>query len=68
MARTAQEQLDAVDAAIAKIEGGAQSYSIDNRSFTKGDLATLYAERKRLLGLAAAESRGGARVRLGRPL
>lgn len=68
MARTAQEQLDAIDAAIAKIEGGAQSYSIDNITYTRADLAALYAERKRLQGQITATSRGGARVRLGRPI
>lgn len=68
MARTTQEQLDAVDLAIAAIEGGAQSYSIDNRSFTRADLAALYAERRRLTALLAGSTAGGMRTRLARPL
>lgn len=49
MARTAQEQLDAVDAAITKIEEGAQNVSVGNgKAYTYADLPALYAERRRL--------------------
>lgn len=65
---TYAEQLARLDAAIAKIEEEAQEYSINGgvggRSLRRGDLATMYAERARLEGLAAREARGGGiRVR-----
>lgn len=64
MARTYQQQLDDLDVAIAAIESGqVAEYEIaaggDKRRFSKLDLATLYAERRRLEGLAAKEARGG---------
>ena len=63
--KTYTEQLESVQAAIAAIEGGAQSYSIAGRSMTKADLAALYMREERLLPLALRESSGrnGARVR-----
>jgi hypothetical protein len=48
MSRTVQQQLDAVDAAIAAIECGAQEYKIGWRSVRKPDLPALYAERRQL--------------------
>lgn len=41
-------RLASVNAAITAIEGGAQSYSIGGRTLARGNLATLYAERKSL--------------------
>lgn len=58
MARTVQEQLDAVDAAIQEIEEGAQSVTPGNgKSYTHADLSTLYAERLRLQGALIRSNR-----------
>lgn len=46
-------QLERVQAAIAAIEEGAQSYSIAGRSLTKADLGRLY-DREKYLRVAAA--------------
>lgn len=63
-----QTQLERVQAAIAAIEGGAQSYSIAGRAMTRGDLKTLYEREERLRALAIRETRGGGmRVRSGTP-
>lgn len=68
MARTIQEQLDDVDAAIAKIENGAQEYRMsDGRGMSRGDLGSLYAERQRLEKKLSRSVRGGISVRLGAP-
>lgn len=61
-------QLVSINLAIAAIEGGAQSYSIAGRSLSRGDLSTLYAERKRLEALVDRTDRGGVRVRLVTPV
>ena len=63
--KTYTEQLESVQAAIEKIESGAQSYSQKDRSQSKADLATLYEREERLIPLANKESSGrtGARVR-----
>jgi hypothetical protein len=63
--KTYTEQLESVQAAIAVIEGGAQSYTIGNRTFYRGDLGVLYKREERLQPLAARETGGnaGARVR-----
>lgn len=64
-----QTQLESVQAAIAAIEGGAQSYSIAGRSLTRGDLATLYKREQWLRAQVARAGRGGGiRVRLGTPV
>lgn len=61
-------QLERVQAAIAAIEGGAQSYSIGSRSLTRANLSELYEREERLLGKVARETRGGGiRVRLATP-
>ncbi len=52
-------QLERVQAAIAAIESGAQSYRIGNRSLTKGDLATLYKRENALNQAIAEEDSGG---------
>jgi hypothetical protein len=74
MARTYEQQLDAVDAAIAIIEaGGVADYEIaaggDRQKFSKLNIAELYAERRRLTPLAARETAGvkGGRVRVAAP-
>jgi hypothetical protein len=60
MARTLQQQLDAVDAAIEALEtGGHSSYSISGRSVTKLELGALYVERQRLQRLVDREAAGG---------
>lgn len=64
-----QTQLESVQAAIAAIEGGAQSYQIRDRALTRGDLATLYAREKWLRAQVTRQSQGGGiRVRLGTPV
>jgi len=68
MAKTYADQLTQVEAAIEAIEQRGQSYTISGRSLSRGDLKTLYAERKRLTTLAAREARGGVRVRYGVPV
>ncbi len=50
-----------IDAAIeALLTGGASSYSIGNRSVTKLDLDTLFAQRERLQHMVARETGSGA--------
>jgi hypothetical protein len=63
--KTYTEQLESVQAAIAKIELGSQSFSHKDRSQSKADLATLYIREERLIPLAKKEASGrtGARVR-----
>lgn len=58
-----QEQLQQINNAIAAIENGAQSYKIGTMNVQRGDLATLYRER-RLLNeqLAQEENNGGTYV------
>lgn len=48
MARSTQEQLDACDAKIAAIEGGAQAYTSRGLAVTHAQLETLYKQRERL--------------------
>jgi hypothetical protein len=60
---TLQEQLEQINLAIAKIESGAQEYRIGSRLIRRGDLATLYRERRQLQQeLATAENSGGVYV------
>ena len=57
---TLQEQLAQINLAIQKIENGAQEYRIGSRLIRRGDLATLYRERRQLQQeIAMAESSGG---------
>jgi hypothetical protein len=63
MARTYQEQLDDVDAAIAKIERLGQSHQADGGAgLTRADIGKLYEERKRLENLVGRATRGGISV------
>jgi hypothetical protein len=64
---TTTVQLERVQAAIAAIEGGAQSFSVLGRLYQRGDLKTLYDRERELLARAERETRGGARMRLGVP-
>jgi hypothetical protein len=57
-----QSQLESVQAAIAAIEGGAQSYSIAGRSLTRGDLSTLYEREQWLRGQVTREEANGGRA------
>jgi hypothetical protein len=51
MARSVQQQLDDVDAAIAAIERGAQEFVTPaGVSFKRGQLSALYEQRTRLQG------------------
>ena len=54
-----QEQLRSVNRAIAAIEGGAQEYRLGSRTVRRGELATLYGERRRLEGILAQASPWG---------
>jgi hypothetical protein len=64
-----EAQLTSVQAAIAAIESGAQSYSIAGRSLSRADLATLYEREKWLRAQVDRANRGGGiRVRLGTPV
>ena len=67
MARTTQQQLDAVDSAITAIESGAQSFTVLGRLYQRGQLQALYDERRRLEQKLEREARGGSRIRLARP-
>jgi len=62
MAETLSLQLDRVQTAIAAIENGAQSYTINGRTYNRPDLNTLYAREKRLLRLIDKASSGDSRV------
>lgn len=46
---TLAAQLTSVQAAISAIEGGAQSFTIGDRSYTRANLKTLYDREKSLL-------------------
>jgi hypothetical protein len=61
-------QLDRVQAAIGAIESGNQSYTIQNRTFTKADLGLLYNRERFLRGQVAKQAAGGIRVQRVVPL
>lgn len=63
--KTYAEQLEEVQAAIATIESGAQSYSISGRALSRADLGTLYAREKWLRKMADREENSGIKVRYG---
>ena len=64
---TYAQQLGNVQAAIAALEAGAQSYSVHGRTVTRASLQTLYQREQWLRGMAAREARGGIRVMRGVP-
>ena len=60
---TKREQLEQLNAAIKKIEDGAQEYRIGTRMLRRADLTVLYKERRQLeQEIAAEESSGGCYV------
>jgi hypothetical protein len=60
VARTRQQQLDDVDAAIAAIEQGAQSYTTPlGHTFVRGNLGEMYRQRDQLQGEVALEAAAG---------
>ena len=63
-----QEKLDSLNAAIAALEGGEAEVRMPNNGGTVRyhDLATLYAERKRLEQELARTSRPGGRISISR--
>jgi hypothetical protein len=68
VAKTYSEQLDSVQGAIAAIEGGSQSYSVLGRTFTRGDLGTLYEREAWLRRQVDRAARGGLRIQRVIPL
>lgn len=60
--KTYAEQLEDVQTAIAAIESGAQSQSMQNRSITRADLSTLYLREKWLRVMVDRETSGGIGV------
>lgn len=62
MAETYAQQLDRVQATIAKIEQTGQAYQQGNdgssRQMTRADLETLYERERYLRGMAKREARG----------
>jgi len=59
----AKVELEQVDAAIAAIQNGAQSYRIGSRGLTRADLKTLYVRKDMLEDLVTALSGGSGRFR-----
>lgn len=55
---TIKQQMRRVQMAIARIEDGAQEYTIGNRRLTRADLKTLY-DRENALQNELADIRGG---------
>jgi len=58
------EQLENVQAAIEKIESGAQSYMMGDVRVTKSDLATLYKREANLLAKYNRSRRNTGRIRI----
>ena len=63
---TYTEQLAQLETAIAKAESGQEVTTADGRRVRRGDLAAMYAERRRLTPLAAREASGRAGIRISR--
>lgn len=61
-------ELVRLDAAIAAIEEGAQSYTIDDHSFSRAQYKDLCDRRDMLTRQTAVTARGGIRVRQGVPI
>jgi len=62
MSQTLAQKLTSVQAAIAAIEGGNQSYMIDGVTFTKANLATLYTREERIEKKISQALTGGRTV------
>lgn len=63
MAEDLKTQLERVQAAIAKIESGEQSFTVNGRDVTRPRLEALYQREADLLRRIASQERGGLRVR-----
>ena len=55
MAQTLAARLTGIETAISAIEAGSQSYTIADRSYTRGTLGVLYAERRTIIKEIANE-------------
>jgi hypothetical protein len=64
---TNAELLVEIDNAIQAVTQRGQSYTIDNRSYQRADLNTLYSMRKETIAAVARDDRGGVRTRYGTP-
>lgn len=62
--KTYTEQLEEVQAAITAILGGAQSYTIGERTFHRARLDTLLRMQERLMPLAVRETAGVSSIRV----
>jgi len=62
MALTLAAKLDSVQAAITAIEGGAQSFTIGQRTYTRPDIDKLYDREAQLLAQINRADQGGRRV------
>lgn len=67
-ARSTAQRLELVQNAIDALVTGAQSTTVFGRQYVRAQLSDLQALEKMLEAKLARESRGGMRVRLGRPL
>ncbi|MBI9110103.1 MULTISPECIES: hypothetical protein [Desulfovibrionaceae] len=54
-----QKRLDSLNKAIEAIEGGAQSYTLNGRTLTRGSLQSLYSERDKVEMRLAFAGNGG---------
>lgn len=54
-----QTQINQINEAISAIEGGAQSYSINNRKIERAKISDLYAERRALISQLNTDLNGG---------
>lgn len=60
---TYQQQLERVQAAIAKIESGEQAFDMNGRTVRRADLDVLYRREAYLRRMVARQQRGGIRLR-----
>jgi len=60
--RTLAQKIEDLDAAIEAIETGAQSITVDGRTYTRANLRELYLRQDRLESKANKADGGGRRV------
>lgn len=53
------DQLEQINIAISKIEGGCQEYTINGRRYVRPDLSKLYSERNAIQSQIAAVQNSG---------
>ena len=53
------DQLEQINIAISKIEGGCQEYTINGRRYVRPDLSKLYSERSAIQSQIAAVQNSG---------